>query len=205
MPDILLVSDQEKRIKSLKRRIETWRVFLVALYSILIWTESWYPAPIVGTVSTLFLMYWYWDPPIITSISLFFMILSLIDYSIPRICTYVSQPQQWTAANEKKFEIICESLVKTQDTIYNQIIYFLDLKRTHPKMYFLSLFSSCSLSAWIGYTVNNWIICFILVILILLYPGVKHNEVLTKFLSIFLNRVTNSIRSYTEKDSDKTK
>ena len=27
------------------------------------------------------------------------MILSLIDYSIPRICTYVSQPQQWTAAN----------------------------------------------------------------------------------------------------------
>jgi hypothetical protein len=83
------------------------------------------------------------------------MILSLIDYSIPRICTYVSQPQQWTAANgnifhsvvciikitiwsflhsEKKFEIICESLVKTQDTIYNQIIYFLDLKRTHPKM-----------------------------------------------------------------------
>jgi hypothetical protein len=79
--------------------------------------------------------------------------------------------------------------VKTQDKIYNQMTYFIDLKRTNPKMviflsliqciidfdifkcnlllcfifqYFLSLFSFCSLSAWIGYTVNNWLICFIL-------------------------------------------
>jgi hypothetical protein len=44
-------------------------------------------------------MYWYWDPPIITSISLFLITISLIDYGIPRICTYMSQPQQWTAAN----------------------------------------------------------------------------------------------------------
>ncbi|EFX88227.1 hypothetical protein DAPPUDRAFT_311771 [Daphnia pulex] len=205
MPDILLVSDQEKRIKSLKRRIETWRVFLVALYSVLIWTESWYPCPIVGTISTVFLMYWYWNPPIITSVSLFFMMLSLFDYSVPRICSCISQPHQWTALNEKKFEIICETLVKTQDKIYNQMTYFIDLKRTNPKMYFLSLFSFCSLSAWIGYTVNNWLICFILVTLISLYPGVKHNEVLSKFLSIFLHRVTNGIRSYTEKDSVKNK
>lgn len=155
-------------------------------------------------------MYWYWNPPIITSISLFFMMLSLIDYSVPRICSCISQPHQWTASNgiyssspfiltwsndnliifiEKKFEIICETLVKTQDKIYNQMTYFIDLKRTNPKMviflsliqciidfdifkcnlllcfifqYFLSLFSFCSLSAWIGYTVNNWLICFIL-------------------------------------------
>ncbi len=100
-------------------------------------------------------MYWYWDPPIITSISLFFMIASLIDYGVPRICTYISQPHQWTAVNglyaslfvsryfvvillffltEKKFEIICESLVKTLDKIYNWTTYFIDLKRTNPKM-----------------------------------------------------------------------
>lgn len=198
------VQIQEKRIKSLKRRIETWRVFLVALYPVLVWTEPWYPAPIIGTISTIFILYWYWDPPIITSISLFFMLASLIDYIVPRIAMSISHPQHWTAAKEKQFEIICESLVKTQDNICKQIAYLMDLKEKRPKMYFLSLFSFCTLLAWIGYTVNNQIICLTLVTLIALYPGVKHNGVSKKILSVFLNRITDGIRSYTEKNSVKS-
>ena len=51
----LFIYNQEKRVKSLKRRMETWREFFVALYPLLTWAKPWYPAPIVGVISTLFL------------------------------------------------------------------------------------------------------------------------------------------------------
>ena len=51
---ISLCLGQVKRVKHLKRRLESWRECLVILLSLLLWEQTWFPVLLMAVVSSIF-------------------------------------------------------------------------------------------------------------------------------------------------------
>ena len=46
---------QEKKVKQVKRRLESWRECLVGLSSVLLWEKPWFPPILITAVTSVFM------------------------------------------------------------------------------------------------------------------------------------------------------
>jgi len=188
-------SDKEQKIKCLKRQLESWRVCVVALCSLLLWEKSWCPAVLITFTSSIFLARWYWDPSILTMIGICGVIATLSDYFAPKLSNAICPSMQWTAAKEKCYENFCCAVIDIQEMIYGNKSYFKTLKESNPKLYFGVVFSVFTSLAWIGYFVNNWILAYIFTVTLVLAPGIRKNKMTEKALSTLFTNIRNYIGS----------
>ncbi|XP_076236502.1 ADP-ribosylation factor-like 6 interacting protein 1 isoform X2 [Calliopsis andreniformis] len=105
--------EREKHMKQLKRRMECWREVILPLNSILLWERSWYPGLILGATSVIFFLVWMLEPALLTIISVFLLILALVDYLLPPLTSVLCSPDNWSGQKEKKLNEICQNLSET--------------------------------------------------------------------------------------------
>ncbi|XP_070150445.1 ADP-ribosylation factor-like protein 6-interacting protein 1 isoform X4 [Polyergus mexicanus] len=137
--------EKEKHMKQLKRKMECWREIILPLNSILLWERSWHPGLIVGLVTIIFCIIWILEPTLLTMISICLLIFALVDYLAPILTSILCNVQSWTGQKEKK-------LIE----------------------YYSATILCLILFAWIGNTVNNLFLLYIIVNAILLTPGFRH-------------------------------
>lgn len=167
-------TEREKHMKQLKRRMECWREVILPLNSILLWERSWYPGLIVGITSTIFFLIWVLEPALLTIISVSLLVLALIDYLVTPLASFLCAVNSWTGQKEKKLNEICQNLSVTILQLQNLWRSMLQTRNDRPNIYYAGIITCLVICIWIGNTINNLLIFYIAVNVILLLPGLRH-------------------------------
>ncbi|XP_029031910.1 ADP-ribosylation factor-like protein 6-interacting protein 1 isoform X2 [Osmia bicornis bicornis] len=161
-------------MKQLKRRMECWRELILPLNSILLWERSWYPGLILGITTTIFFLIWMLEPAFLTIISIFLLLLALIDYLVPPMTSLLYPVNSWTGQKEKKLNEICQNLSITILHLQNLWRSMLQTRKDRPNVYYAAIITFLVICIWIGSTINNLLLSYITVNIVLLMPGLRH-------------------------------
>lgn len=139
---MLFLLYQKREYNRLKHSLEKWRELILLVYSLLIWEQKFYPGVIAGLVTVFFLLFWYMNLTLVTSVALFGLSVTLFDYFYPKISRMFLKSENWNAVQENKFEQVVERLfqVKNKAKAFGQ--YVLNAKSEKSTL----VSSSCPLS-----------------------------------------------------------
>ncbi|XP_011256077.1 ADP-ribosylation factor-like protein 6-interacting protein 1 [Camponotus floridanus] len=166
--------EKEKHMKQLKRKMECWREIILPLNSILLWERSWHPGLIVGLVTIIFCVIWILEPTLLTMISICLLIFALVDYLVPILTSILCNAQSWTGQKEKKLIEVCQNLSIAILQIQGTWTCISKIRHDRPNIYYGATILCLILFAWIGNTVNNLLLLYIIVNATLLTPGFRH-------------------------------
>lgn len=181
--EVVHPKNEQELVKQLKRHLENWREILLPINSVLVWDKPFYPGLISGTVTLLFLCLWYFEPSILTTLSILGIVVCVADYAVPLVCANIFDPAKWTGTQERKFEEICKQLVQTRQQFLDYYAYMNTTRDTKPKLFFFSVLAALMFAAWIGNAFDNLLLTYFIVMAATLLPGIKHNAVLQQYLS----------------------
>ncbi|XP_054006667.1 ADP-ribosylation factor-like protein 6-interacting protein 1 [Hylaeus anthracinus] len=167
-------TEREKYMKQLKRKMECWREVILPLNSILLWERSWDPGLILGITSTIFFLIWVLEPALLTIISVSLLVLALIDYLVTPLASFLCTVNSWTGQKEKKLNEICQNLSVTILQLQNLWRSMLQMRNDRPNIYYAGIITCLIICIWIGSTINNLLLFYIAVNVILLTPGLRH-------------------------------
>lgn len=184
-------TEKEKYTKQLKRRMECWREVIIPLNSILLWERSWYPSLLLGLSSTIFFLIWILEPAVLTLISISLLVAALFDYSVLYISPSFFSTNSWTGQKERKLDEICQNLSITILRLQSTWKSFLQARNKRPNLYYGSLTAILLLLAWIGNTINNLFLLYIIVTVLLLFPGLRHKHRAQSAIKSIYNQVLN--------------
>nr|XP_053642225.1 ADP-ribosylation factor-like protein 6-interacting protein 1 isoform X2 [Cherax quadricarinatus] len=190
-----VMQDQDRRVKTLRRELEGWREVLCFMHSLLIWEKHYYPFISISAVTTLFLSIWYIEPSMLTLFSVMGITVTLCDYLVPQIVPWIVGAHFWTGAHERRYEQIITSIASLcglASYISNTLT---TMKESKPRTYFVMVTGSLLLCAWVGNTINNLLLTYLIVLVIVLLPGLKHHEIIQKYLSTALKTFANLMKS----------
>lgn len=199
MADGMGSTDQEKRVKQLKRELEGWREVIIPLNSVLLWEKNWYPGMLVGLSTVVFFFLWYLDPSVLTTVSVLGLITTLVDYLVPTLTASICHPDSWTGIKERKLEEICRSLVSAQMQLLFYWALFYDMRQTRPRVYYTSVVSTLICLAWLGNLINNLLLTYLLFTTSLLIPGLKHHGMLQKYVKKFWYTASEVTKGFKQK------
>nr|CAD7409249.1 unnamed protein product [Timema poppensis] len=199
MTENKMPNDQDKRVKELKRELEGWREVILPLNSVILWENNLYPGLLAGVTTAFFLLFWLLDPSLLTTVSVIGLVAALVDYLVPTLTASLSHPESWTGAKERKLEEICRALAIAEHQGFSYCKTFYDMRNTRPKMYYLSVIVSLVFLAWLGNTVNNLLLTYLFVLMLLLLPGLKHHGILQKYVSQLMVLFAETVKGVKEK------
>ncbi|XP_076675767.1 ADP-ribosylation factor-like 6 interacting protein 1 [Andrena cerasifolii] len=187
--------EREKHMKQLKRSMECWREVILPLNSILLWEKSWYPGLIFGVTSTIFFLIWMLEPALLRIISVSLLVLALVDYLVPPLTGFLCTFNPWTGQKEKKLNEICQNLSATILQLQSLWRIMLNTRNDRPNVYYATIISCLVVCIWIGNTINNLLLLYLAVTVILLMPGFRHKVRSTPFLTFLPDYLSEAKKS----------
>ncbi|XP_034952474.1 ADP-ribosylation factor-like protein 6-interacting protein 1 [Chelonus insularis] len=170
----MLDFEKEKYMKQLKKKMECWREIILPLNSILLWEKPWYPGLIFGSISIIFLLIWLTEPAFLTIISISLLVLALTDYLVPILISTFIPSNSWNGQKERKFDEICQKVSETILQIKSIWKSILSARNNRPNVYYGLTTVCLSLLAWLGNIVNNLLLIYLMLMVTLLLPGLRH-------------------------------
>jgi len=174
---------EQDLVKLYKRKLENWREILIHLNSVLTWEKPYFPGIIAGIVSVTFIILWYFDPSVLTTLSIFGIIGCILDYVVPMLSSSVFDSSKWTGARERKYEEICYDLVTLFIQAKSMYESARQIRETKPYLYFVGVIGSLILTAWIGNVIDNMFLTYLIVMFICLLPGIKSHAIVQQNIS----------------------
>ncbi|XP_063221024.1 ADP-ribosylation factor-like protein 6-interacting protein 1 [Bacillus rossius redtenbacheri] len=189
-----MTAEQEKRVKELKRELECWREEVLALNSVLAWEKHWYPWLLIGISTTLFTFLWYLDMSVLSTVAVACLVVTAVDYLGPIARTSICARDSWSGAKERQLEDVCRALARTEHQVLSCWKSRQSIKAAWPHLYVVVEVIGLACLAYIGYTVNNMFLSYLLVTTALMLPGLKHSGFLCKLSSDVKTTFSSSIK-----------
>ncbi|CAL4062200.1 unnamed protein product, partial [Meganyctiphanes norvegica] len=187
--------DQDQRIKTLRRELEGWREILVCGHDVLIWKQQYYPAVSVGAVTFFFILVWGANQGGTQLFSVIAVTVCPVDFAPINVVPWVIGQGNWTGAQERRYEEIIKSLAGVTHSFSAASTTLASMKNSKPKTYFGGVSGSLLCMAWIGSTINNLLLTYLIALLVVLYPGLKHHGILKKYFSSAIASIAALIKS----------
>lgn len=126
----------------------------------------------------------YYELSVVTIVSLVLLFLTLTDFLAPIVWSTIIK-EEWTASKQKELEDICKMLASV--TLSAKVYYasLLEVKATRPNLYYPVTLATFCLLAWIGNSVNNLFITYLLVLTAVMLPGMLHLGIIQQYTKIF--------------------
>ncbi|XP_066998049.2 ADP-ribosylation factor-like protein 6-interacting protein 1 isoform X2 [Anabrus simplex] len=165
MAESMTADEQEKRrrdlAKEIKRDLEGWREVILPLHSVLLWERKWYPWMLISLTTCGFLLFWYLNPSVLTTISVIGIIITLVDYLVPTLTASLCRPDSWTGLKERKLEEISIGIVDIMQNMSVLLSRFYDLRQSRPTMYFGAVVIFLAALAYLGHDINNLLLTYL--------------------------------------------
>lgn len=158
----------------MKHKLEKWRELILVMHSVLLWEQKFYPGVIVAAVSAVFLFLWYMDLTFVTCSALIALALTLFDYFYPRLAKMIFKPDKWRGVEEKRYEEVVEQLFRLKNRFTTFVHFVASAKNDKSTLFILATSTVCVILAWVGSTINNQLLAFLVSLLVLLFPGAQH-------------------------------
>ncbi|XP_033751688.1 ADP-ribosylation factor-like protein 6-interacting protein 1 [Pecten maximus] len=189
---------QHNELNEVKRSLEGWREVLLPLNGLLNWEKTYHPAIIIGLNTFIFLLIWYFEPSVLTSFALLGLAVSLIDFLVPMIGPNFLA-SKWTGRQEQQYEDICRRIMNFKYHSRNLMESMVSLKTERPKTYFLIVMGALVSMAWMGSKMDNLLLTYFLITMIMLVPGIRRHGILQKYFSRAFGVITSLIRGKTKR------
>ncbi|XP_076340865.1 ADP-ribosylation factor-like protein 6-interacting protein 1 isoform X2 [Tachypleus tridentatus] len=124
--------DEDDQVKTLKNNLDGWKKVLNPLYSVLMWEQPYYPIILVVIVTVEFILLWYFEPSLLTTLSLLGVSACVLDYAVPIISVKCFDSIKWTDVQERKFEGICKLMISVKKQACDFWISIIQLRDTKP-------------------------------------------------------------------------
>jgi len=171
--------------KSLKNNLTAWREFIVIASKLMKWEQPYYPFVVFAAVSMKFLIIWYLDPSFVTGVSMFMLIMFILDYAIPFITPMIFSPANWTSSKEKEFKSACKGLTAAKMSIDEVVDWLQTLKHSNPWLYVAILSVSLSTMAWLGNQMHNLMLLYFTCLIVTALPGLYGHGLLKRITEAF--------------------
>ncbi|KAI0218220.1 ADP-ribosylation factor-like protein 6-interacting protein 1 [Lamellibrachia satsuma] len=185
---------ESSRLNGLKRDLEHYREILLPLNKVLEWEKPQYPAILIGIITLVFAIIWYLEPSVLTTFSLIGIVVSMVDFVIPLVSSYLFGSKEWTVVEERKFENICIRLLNAKTHLHNLKVMLSKMKMEKPKIYAVVLMASFAVLAWFGSLIDNLLLTYIMVVFSVLVPGLRKHGILQKFTAMGMEVVMRVIK-----------
>ncbi|XP_071131298.1 ADP-ribosylation factor-like protein 6-interacting protein 1 [Mytilus edulis] len=182
--------NKSARLERIKKDLEGWKEVLLPLNGLINWEKPYHPPIIVGLSTFVFFLIWYFQPSILTTFSLIGLAIILIDFLVPMVGPTLMS-SRWTGREERQYEDVCIRMLNAKTHFSNFYEAMVDLKTNRPKMYFIIIMGTLISFAWIGCKMDNLLMTYFLLNLIMLVPGIRRNGILQKYFG----RLGNAIKS----------
>ena len=166
--------------KSLKTNLKGWREIFVVVSKLLKWEKPYYCGIVIGIVSLFFLLIWYFDPSVITGLSMMMLTFCICDFLIPFVAPMIFHEANWSSEKEKEYSDACKALAGVRATVYNSVGGLFRLKDTNPLLYVAVATVSLSTLAWLGNQMHNLMLLYFGVLILASLPGLAHHGILQK-------------------------
>jgi hypothetical protein len=176
-----------EELSKLKRDLEGYRELLLPLNKVLEWEKNYYPAVLVGIVTFIFALIWYWEPSVLTSICLIGIIVSIFDFAVPTVNSYLFSSVEWTAVEERQFESICIRLLNAREHITDVKDWLMTLKADKPKIYLVVMLGIFAVMAWFGSIIDNLLLTYLIVVGASLIPGLRKHGIIQQVTDAVAN------------------
>ncbi|XP_069501702.1 ADP-ribosylation factor-like protein 6-interacting protein 1 [Ambystoma mexicanum] len=184
----------------LEEHLQGWGEVILVSDRVLRWEKPWFPAAVIGAISSVFLMIYYVDPSVLSGISSFIMLLCLADYLVPTLAPRIFGSNKWTTEQQQRFHEICNSLVKTRRRIVGWWNRLFSLKEEKPKMYFMTMISTLAVVAWLGQQVHNLLLTYLIVSFLMLLPGLNQHGLITKYVGMGKREINKLLKQKEKKN-----
>ncbi|XP_054368707.1 ADP-ribosylation factor-like protein 6-interacting protein 1 [Mirounga angustirostris] len=185
---------------SLEEQPQGWGEVMLMADKVLRWERAWFPPAVMGVVSWVFLTIYYLDPSVLSRVSCFVRFLCLADYLVPILAPRIFGSSKWTTEQQQKFHEICSNLVKTQHRAVGWWKRLFILREEKPKMYFLIMIVSLAAVAWVGQQVQNWLLTYLIVIFLLLFPGLNQHGITLKYIGMAKREINKLLKQKEKKN-----
>lgn len=122
--NFLYFSFQKKIFNKVKHDLEQWREVLVLLNGILKWEQSFFPGVIAGVITFIFIILWWLDLSLLTSVALSLLLSTVLDYGYPLVSKFIFKPENWSGTQEKLYEQIINDIVDVKLCVSGAITSF---------------------------------------------------------------------------------
>lgn len=87
--------------------------------SVLNWEKSFYPGITCGIVTVLYVMLWWMQLSVLTTVALVALAICAGDYVLPLLLKFVFKPENWTGVQEKRYEEVCREIFNAKVQLCN--------------------------------------------------------------------------------------
>ncbi|CAG9864832.1 unnamed protein product [Phyllotreta striolata] len=196
----------ESQIRKLRLSMEEYRELILSANSVLLWEKQWYPTAILTACTVLFTLLWLSDPTVLTVFSTIGLLITIGDYILPTLIASLYKSDNWTADKQSEYEEICTNIVLYKTKFELLVTSYCRMRITNSKTYFGITIAGLFALAWLGNAVNNLLLSYLFVVMVLLLPGTIYNGFLqkgTEILSkIFSDLVENAKSKVGQKKLD---
>jgi len=179
--------EYEKELKKLQDDLISRRALMLFLDKILQWEPIHVPAIAVGIVTIVFALIWYLEPSVLTLFSLLGLDITIVDFVAPLLGNYFykmdGQSSQWTELEQIHFERSCTRLLNFKKHIVDGFNALSKLKHDKPNLYLLAVVGVLAVFAWIGCLMDNLLLMYLIVLVLVLIPGLRKHGILQKITS----------------------
>eukprot|EP00088_Acartia_fossae_P017284 TRINITY_DN19790_c0_g1_i1.p1 TRINITY_DN19790_c0_g1~~TRINITY_DN19790_c0_g1_i1.p1 ORF type:complete len:193 (+),score=44.64 TRINITY_DN19790_c0_g1_i1:50-628(+) len=183
-------------VASVKRNVEGWREMVILADTVLSWEKDWYAAVTSGTLSVLFLFVWNQDPTMVTLLALLGLVVTILDFAIPRLQDkFFPGPDSWTAEKEKRLELICQEVVFVQTGISRLMERLSGFKESSPVMYMTGVTISLYIIAYIGTVFSGIFLSYLILLIALMMPGLHRRGLLKKYCASTILKIGEFVKA----------
>lgn len=79
-------------------------------------------------------MLWYWEPSVVTALSILGLVFTIADYLLPLVSKTVSSSEDWNSEKEKKFSIFVNRIAYYSVQVWNSQVMLEEWKKDHPNV-----------------------------------------------------------------------
>lgn len=179
----------DNKVIEMKSTLEPWRELVIHMDNILSWKQDWHPAISAGSITIIFTVLWYCDPPFVTVASLLLLLLTLLDYAGPRLLPMLFNPDMWSGQKEAQLERISQDLVNLSTLMSSTVMWCSQKKSLSPNLHFSASILSLLALAWLGSMFSGVCLVYFTLMFVIMLPGLHKRGLLEKYCKSAVDKV----------------
>ncbi|VDP93886.1 unnamed protein product [Echinostoma caproni] len=168
--------DEERDVDLLVNDLSDWVGVILKFEGILNWENPRLLIAILLLVSSVFLMFHLYSPTILCTVGCCGLALSILDYFGPTVSARLSHELLPFEAG-RRYREFCRRLVHARYLIITFVLFIRDLRDRHRVIYVLTCIPLLLISGFIGLHISDLLLFYLLTIICLLTPGIRHTGV----------------------------
>lgn len=174
---IRLRRDEERDVDLLAADLSDWIGVILKFEGILNWENPRLLIAILLLISGVFMLFHLYSPTVLCTIGCLGLALTTVDYFGPSVSARLSHELLPFEAG-RRYREFCRRLVHARYLLITFVLFIRDLRENHRVIYVLTCIPLLLISGFIGMHVSDLLLLYLLTIVCLLTPGIRHTGLL---------------------------